>query len=161
MFFTVTLPVTLWFLDRAKARGDRADRVLLIDARHIYQQMTRAHRAFSRDQIEFLGNIVRLWRGEAVETDSGSGARMAEAFADGIYRDVPGLCAVVSRAEIASHDWSLNPGRYVGVAPGQQQDDEEFRTRLESMQEELKALSAQAVQLQEAIALNVAEVLAA
>jgi type I restriction enzyme M protein len=160
MFFTVTLPVTLWFLDRAKASSDRADEVLFIDARHIFRQMTRAHRAYDPDQVEFLGNIARLWRGNAVETQAGSGPRIAELFPEGIYRDVPGLCAVVSRADIASHDWSLNPGRYVGVAPGQLGDDEEFKARLEAMQEELETLNAEAARFQERIASNVAEVLA-
>ena len=35
-FYTVTLPVTLWFLDKGKKNTDRADQVLFIDARHIY-----------------------------------------------------------------------------------------------------------------------------
>lgn len=161
MFFTVTLPVTLWFLDRAKANGDRADKVLFIDARQIFRQATRAHRVYDPEHIEFLGNIARLWRGEPVETEAGSAARMGEAFPDGSYRNVPGLCAIVSRADIASHDWSLNPGRYVGVAPGEQESDEEFKVRLEAMQEELETLNAQAAQLQEKIADAVGEVLAA
>ena len=71
MFFTVTLPVTLWFLDKAKAKGDRADEVLFIDARHIFKQVTRAHREYTPEQIEFIGNIVRMWRGEEVETELG------------------------------------------------------------------------------------------
>jgi type I restriction enzyme M protein len=161
MFFTVTLPVTLWFLDRAKEKSDRADKVLFIDARHIFRQVTRAHRAFTPDQIEFLGNIARLWRGEPAETAAGSSARMAEAFPDGAYRDVPGLCAVVSQADIEAHDWGLNPGRYVGVTPGQQEDDEDFNLRLEAMQEELETLNAEATRLQDLIGRNVAEVLAA
>src|SRR5690606_10549745 len=62
MFFTVTLPVTLWFLDKGKTKGDRADEVLFIDARQIFRQVDRAHREYTPDQIELLGNIVRLWR---------------------------------------------------------------------------------------------------
>ena len=96
MFFTVTLPVTLWFLDKGKAKGPRGDQVLFVDARHLFRQVTRAHRAFDPDHIEFLGNIVRLWRGEEVETEAGSGPRMAEAFPDRRYRDVPGLCKVAT-----------------------------------------------------------------
>jgi type I restriction enzyme M protein len=160
MFFTVTLPVTLWFLDKGKAKGERGDKVLFVDARHIYRQVTRAHRVFDPDHIEFLGNIVRLWRGEDMETEAGSGARLAEAFPDGGYRDVAGLCRVATRTEIEAHGWSLNPGRYVGVAPGQQPDDEEFRDKLEALQEELEALNVEAAQLQAGIAQNVAELLA-
>lgn len=159
MFYTVTLPVTLWFLDRGKATGARADQVLFIDARNLFRQVTRAHRMFDADQIEFLGNIVRLWRGEAVETESGSAARLVESFPGGDYRDVPGLCRAAARADIAAQDWSLNPGRYVGIAPGQMVDDEEFKVKLEALQEELEGLNAEAAVLQDLIAINVAEFL--
>ena len=45
---------TLWFLDRGKAKGKRADQVLFLDARHLFRQVTRAHRTFDADQVEFL-----------------------------------------------------------------------------------------------------------
>ena len=160
MFFTVTLPVTLWFLDKSKAKGERADEVLFIDARHIFRQVTRAFRDYRPEDIEFLGNIVRMWRGEEEELEAGSGPRMTETFGDDGYRDIPGLCKVASRAEIAAQDWSLNPGRYVGVAQGEQQDDEDFKLRLEGLQEELERLNVEAARLQGVIAVNVAEVLA-
>ncbi len=159
MFFTVILPVTLWFLDKGKAKGPRGDHVLFVDARHLFRQVTRAHRVFDPDQIEFLANIARLWRSQAVENEAGSAARMAEAFPEGRYSDVPGLCRVATRKQIADQDWSLNPGRYVGVAPGQKQEDEEFRARLGALQEELEELNAEAAQLQAQIAQNVAELL--
>src|SRR4051794_13036513 len=150
MFFTVTLPVTLWFFDKGK--GARKDKVLFVDARHLFRQMTRAHRTFDPDHVEFLGNIVRLWRGEDVEINLGSGSRMSEAFPKGQYGDVLGLCKVATRAEIKTQDWSLNPGRYVGVAPGHKHDEEEFREKLETLQEELEGLNAEATQLQTQIA---------
>jgi type I restriction enzyme M protein len=163
MFFTVTLPVTLWFLDKgkAKAKGPRGDEVLFVDARHLFRQVTRVIRVFDADHIEFLGNIVRLWRGEKIETEQGSGARMAEAFPKKQYRDVPGLCKVATRDDIKAQDWSLNPGRYVGVAPGQPHDDEEFKAKLEALQEELEGLNSEAAQLQARIAQNVVELLEA
>lgn len=161
MFFTVTLPVTLWFLDRGKAKAVRGDQVLFIDARHIFRQDSRAQRSFTAEQIEFLGNIVRLWRLEAVEAEQGSAEAMAEAFGTGGYRDVLGLCKVASRAEIAAKDWSLNPGRYVGVKPGEAQDNEDFKLKLEGMQEEMELLNAEAARLQTVIAANVAELLEA
>ena len=157
MFFTVTLPVTLWFLDKGKAQGPRGDQVLFVDARHLFRQVTRAHRAFDADHVEFLANIARLWRGEATEDAAGSAPRMAAAFPDGRYRDVPGLCRVATRAEIAAQDWSLNPGRYVGVAPGKRQEDGAFREKLAALQEELERLNAEAAQLQARIARHVVE----
>jgi len=160
MFLTVTLPVTLWFLDKGKTKTPRADEVLFIDARHIFRQVTRAFRDYTPEQIEFLGNIVRLWRGEEEEALQGSAALMTATFGDDGYKDVPGLCKVATRAEIAAQDWSLNPGRYVGVAAGAEVDDAEFRERLEALQEELEGLNVEAARLQNVIAANVAEVLA-
>lgn len=159
MFFTVTLPVTLWFLAKGKTKGPRADQVLFVDARHLYRQVTRANRDFDPDHIEFLANIVRLWRGESAEKDAGSGPRMTAAFPTGKYCDVAGLCKVVNRADIAVQDWSLNPGRYVGVAAGQRVEDEEFRVKLEALQEELEVLNAEARFLEGAISKNVAEMI--
>src|SRR5256885_6242101 len=53
-FYTVTLPVTLWFLDRGKRETERGDKVLFIDARKIFHQIDRAHRDWLPDQIESL-----------------------------------------------------------------------------------------------------------
>ena len=129
-FYTVTLPVTLWFLDRGKRGTKREDRVLLIDARKIFRQIDRAHRDWLPEQIEFLANIARLYRGEQVETAEGSADLMAAAFPDGAYVDVPGLCAIASREDIEKQGWSLNPGRYVGFAAAED-DGIDFRARLD------------------------------
>jgi type I restriction enzyme M protein len=77
MFYTVTLPCTLWFLDRAKSNTRRRDTVLFIDGRHIYGQIDRAHRDWTAAQIGFLANIVRLYRGE--EPDFTLGGEEAKA----------------------------------------------------------------------------------
>src|ERR1019366_6930708 len=77
-FYTVTLPCTLWYLDRGKAKSKLKDKVLFIDARHVFTQIDRAHREFTPQQIEFLSNIVRLYRGEKAQTDTGSGDLMKE-----------------------------------------------------------------------------------
>jgi enterochelin esterase family protein len=55
----------LWFLDKGKAKTSRSDTVLFVDARHVYRQVDRAHRDWTPDQIGFLANLVRLYRGEA------------------------------------------------------------------------------------------------
>jgi type I restriction enzyme M protein len=64
MFFTVTLPATLWFLDKQKANSDRKDKILFIDARNTYYQIDRAHREWKEEHIQNLAAIVRLYRGE-------------------------------------------------------------------------------------------------
>jgi type I restriction enzyme M protein len=56
VFYTVTLPCALWFLDKGKAKTHRADTVLFLDARHIYRQIDRAHRDWTPAQISFIAN---------------------------------------------------------------------------------------------------------
>jgi type I restriction enzyme M protein len=157
-FYTVTLPCTLWFLDRGKKKTGRKDKVLFIDARHIFRQIDRAHREFTVEQIEFISNIVRLYRGEDVETIAGSRKLLKEKFPKGKYVDVAGLCKVSTLADIETQGWSLNPGRYVGVAE-RAADDFEFVERLEELNEELETLNAEARELEERIAENVERLL--
>jgi type I restriction enzyme M protein len=174
MFYTVTLPCTLWFLDKGQSTSPRADTVLLVDARHIYRQVDRAHREWTPAQIGFLANVVRLYRGEALDFTFGGDearAKIEEVFAEAAgktlnsqpsslnYKDVPGLCRAATVKEIQAQGWSLNPGRYVGVAPGEAVSDEDFKEQLETLNEELETLNAQARDLEQIIACNVAEIL--
>ena len=164
-FYTVTLPCTLWFLDKGKKDTDRKDKVLFIDARHTFRQIDRAHRKFSPKQIEFLANIVRLYRGEKPEFIAGDDdehpgeePELKATFAKLKYADVPGLCKVATLEEIEEQGWSLNPGRYVGVAD-RDDDDFDFAERLEELNEELTVLNSEAAELEERIANNVAKLL--
>src|SRR3989441_2177932 len=163
MFYTVTLPCTLWFLDRGKQRTPRADSVLFLDARHIYRQIDRAHRDWTEAQIGFLANVVRLYRGENPDFTFGGDeaeAKLKEVFGKKLnFSDVPGLCKAATIKEIEAQGWSLNPGRYVGVAPGEEISDEDFNQQLETLNEELEALNAQARELEQTIARNVADIL--
>jgi type I restriction enzyme M protein len=153
-FYTVTLPCTLWFLDRGKSKTARKDKVLFIDARHIFNQVDRAHRDFLPEQIEFLANIVRLYRGEKPEKVNGSSKLLKDQFENGKYADVAGLCKVAALAEIESQGWSLNPGRYVGVAD-KAEDDFVFAERLGELNEELEVLNNEARVLEDRISTNV------
>jgi type I restriction enzyme M protein len=179
MFYTVTLPCTLWFLDKGKAQirnpqsaiRNRQDPVLFIDARHIYRQVDRAHREWTPAQIGFLANLVRLYRGETLDFTLGGDearAKVEEVFGKTAgkktinsprYLDVPGLCKAATLKEIEAQGWSLNPGRYVGVAAGEVVSDEDFKDQLETLNEELETLNAQARDLEQTIAGNVAQIL--
>ena len=165
MFYTVTLPCTLWFLDRGKAKTQRADTVLFIDARHIYRQVDRAHRDWTPAQISFIANIVRLYRDEPLDLTIGgdeTAAKLTEVFGKKpTYANVPGLCKAATLEEIEAQGWSLNPGRYVGVAPGEAVSDEDFKTQLEELNEELERLNAHARELEQTIAANLAGILGA
>jgi len=157
-FYSVALPVTLWFLDRGKRGTDRENKVLFIDARKIFHQVDRAHRDWLPAHVEFLANIARLYRGESPETLSGSAEMTEGRFPGGEYVDVPGLCSATTLDTIALQGWSLNPGRYVGAAIAEI-DNIDFRARLEELQENLEALNTEAAGLQERIATNLAELL--
>jgi len=163
MFYTVTLPVTLWFLDKGKAKTKRADSVLFIDARHIYRQVDRAHRNWTDAQIGFIANLVRLYRGETLDTTFGGDdalAKIKEVFGNTpSYADVAGLCKAATLQEIEAQGWSLNPGRYVGVVEGEDVSDQDFNEQLVALNEELEVLNAQARELEQTIAVNVAEIL--
>jgi type I restriction enzyme M protein len=146
-FYTVPLSVTLWFLDRGKRLTDRANRVLFIDARHIFRQIDRAHRDFTDEQIEFLANIARLYRGEQAEFANGENGLFSERFPGGAYADIPGVCRVATIEQIEEQGWSLNPGRYVG-SEVEELEDEEFEEQLAAAHAELRGLGRRAAELQ-------------
>ena len=164
MFYTVTLPCTLWFFDKGKkSRKTGQDEVLFIDARHLHRQIDRAHREWTPAQIGFLANVVRLYRGEDLDFTLGGDearAKVKEVFgAKPKYADVAGFCKVASLKEIEAQGWSLNPGRYVGVAAGEEVSDEDFKAQLVALNEELETLNTAARKLEKTIAGNVAEIL--
>jgi len=156
-FYTVALPCTLWFFDKSKPAASK-DKVLFIDARHIFRQLDRAHRDFSPDQVEFIANIVRLYRGEKPEFNHHSEVMLKEMFSKGKYTDIAGLCKLASRKEIQEQGASLNPGRYVGVTE-RAADEFVFAEKLEELNEELEALNIEARALEERIGENVVAIL--
>ncbi|MFD3305905.1 MULTISPECIES: type I restriction-modification system subunit M [Alteromonas] len=170
-FYTVTLPCALWFLDKNKPTHNK-DKVLFIDARHIFRQVTRAVRDYTSEQLNFIANIVRLYRGQDIDNtylethpDAGNDGKfkLEDLFTNDTgelaYQDIAGLCKVATKAEIIEQGYSLNPGRYVGVAAGEEEHDEDFAAKLEALQEELEILNAEAHELEGSIAVNVTKVL--
>ena len=197
-FYTVTLPCTLWFLDKGKSNltppfgrpsptGDGSsslprgegrgvgsgvrskDTVLFIDARGIYNQIDRAHREWTSEQIGLIASLVRLYRGEDLngftfdascypQLAPAQIADLKSAIENRKYADVPGLCKIATRTEIEAQGWSLNPGRYVGVSE-KAADDVDFVVQLEELNEELEVLNAEARELEEHIAENVGKIL--
>jgi len=132
MFYNVTLPVTLWFLDRGKKKTSRKNKILFIDARNIYRQIDRAHRDWTDEQIEQIASIVRSYRNE-------NGKK---------YKDVKGLCRVATIEEVKKAGYSLNPGRYVGITDNGNGDDGNFGDKIEKLHSELKGLTDEAHELE-------------
>ncbi|MFL1021174.1 N-6 DNA methylase [Vibrio parahaemolyticus] len=170
-FYTVTLPCALWFLDKSKPAHNK-DKVLFIDARHIYRQVTRAVRDYTSEQLNFIANIVRLYRSQDIDNtyldahpDGGNDGqfKLEDFFINDngelAYQDIAGLCKVATKADIIEQGYSLNPGRYVGVAEGEQLEDEDFNVKFETLLEELELLNSEAHELESEISRNATLVL--
>jgi type I restriction enzyme M protein len=82
---------------------------------------------------------------------------LTERFPEAELRDVEGLVKLVDRAEIEANDWSLTPGRYVGVAPEEEDEDFDFEEALRDIHVELEDLNAEAVRLAATIKKNFEE----
>lgn len=77
---------------------------------------------------------------------------LQERFPEAALRDVAGLVKVVDRVTLAAHDWSLTPGRYVGVAPAEVDEDFDFEEALHSIHIDLKGLNDESAKLADRIA---------
>ncbi len=215
MFYTVTLPATLWFFDKSKKGTE--PKVLFIDARNIFRQIDRAHREFTEEQIQNMATIVRLYRGEtnrftqliekykaqaadfqtqakaqqnaiatlnsakpATDKELKTWAKqvedaekehkaladkelyfenqiswLTERFPNGVYEDVTGLCKAATLAEIEEQDWSLNPGRYVGVVIEEDGlTEEEFLAEMKERHLMLNVLNQKSLDLEKDIKNN-------
>lgn len=81
---------------------------------------------------------------------------LIDKFGEGAYRDIPGLCKIASRAEIAEKQYSLTPGAYVGVAPVKD-DGVDFTQRMTAIHYELLKLQAESEKLMDTISMNMRE----
>jgi len=82
---------------------------------------------------------------------------LTERFPGAELCDVEGLVKLVDRTEIAANDWSLTPGRYVGVAPKEEDEDFDFEEALRDIHVELEYLNNEAVTLAATIKKNFEE----
>ncbi len=122
LFYTTQIPVSLWFLTTSKKQRQHRDRrgeTLFIDARAMGEMKTRVLRELTDDDIARIAGTYHAWR-----------------TGNGEYTDEPGFCRSVAIEEIASHDFVLTPGRYVG-SEAVEQDDEPIDQKLERLEREL------------------------
>ncbi len=101
-----------------------------------------------KDKISEQFKQFAYYRGEA--------SWLFTRFPEGIYANMPGLCKIVTRNEIADNDYSLSPGRYVGVAP-QDDGDFDYEERMAEIKMELHSLNDEAIQLAQTIQDNLNE----
>jgi len=86
----------------------------MIDARNTFRKVTTTINDFDEHQLEGLTALMNAFRGDALKV-SKDNSWFSEHFPDGKYQDVEGLCKIVDLEEMIEQDYSLTPGRYVGV----------------------------------------------
>jgi type I restriction enzyme M protein len=126
LFYSTQIPVCLWFLARDRRNGrfrDRRGETLFIDARKMGTLVDRTHRELTDEDVATIAGTYHAWRG-----DPGAGE----------YADVPGFCRAASLDEIRKHGYVLTPGRYVGAAAAEE-DDEPFDEKMRRLTAELGA----------------------
>lgn len=157
-FHGVALAVTLWFFNRAKEKGKDKKNILFIDARRIFKQIDRAHREFTLQQIEFISNIVRLFRNEECEMKNCSKELTLRNFSDLKYKDVKGLCKVATIEQIERENWSLSPGRYVGAVENQE-NIVDFQQNLRNLYSQLESLNTESNEIEKRIMADIRQIL--
>lgn len=167
-FYTRSLPCSLWFFDKGKANDpEKADKTLMLDLRNVYRKVSSSLHDFTDEQLESIHAIVNLYRGDnrlfkalidkySTEGKTNELEWLKSRFPDGTYTDVTGLCKVVSKAEIAENDYSLTPGRYIGIED-LLNDDFDYEASMAHIKMELRELNAKATQLAEQIQFNLSE----
>lgn len=128
LFYSTGIPVSLWILNRDKKQEGKT---LFIDARNMGEMVTRAHRELKEEEIMKIADTYK-------------------SFVNGELENVKGYCAVVTKEEIAKHDYVLTPGRYVGIEE-EEDDGEPFEEKMERLTTELSGLFEESHKLEEEI----------
>jgi type I restriction enzyme M protein len=153
LFYSTQIPVCLWFIARDKRNGhpsagsghgfrDRRGETLFIDARQLGTMIDRVHRELTGydddgnliagSDIGCIASTYHAWRGDQDCQQE--------------YEDVPGFCKAATLDEIRQHNHILTPGRYVGAAEVEE-DDEPFEEKMERLTAALKEQMEQAAKL--------------
>ena len=125
LFYSVTIPVTLWFISKNKKQKGKT---LFIDARKMGYMVDRKHRDFTDEDIQKLADTF-------------------EAFQNGTLEDGKGFCAVADLQTIEKQDYILTPGRYVGIEE-QEEDSEPFDEKMARLTSELSDMFAKSHELE-------------
>ena len=136
LFYSVTIPVTLWFISKNKKQKGKT---LFIDARKMGHMVDRKHRDFTEGIQEdgSLGDIDKL-------------AKIFEDFQNGTLEEVKGFCAVANLQKIEKQDFILTPGRYVGIEE-QEDDGEPFEEKMTRLASELSEMFKKSHELEDEI----------
>jgi type I restriction enzyme M protein len=141
LFFNTQIPACVWFLckDKTKHGRDRRGETLFIDARQLGTMTSRTNRELTQPDIDRIAATVHAWRANGEVEQS--------------YEDVPGFCYSAKLEEIEKNSFVLTPGRYVGAAE-QEEDDEPFDQKMKRLTALLKQQQEEGARLDQQIAEN-------
>ena len=139
----------------------------MLDLRNVYRKVSSKIHDFTQAHLDNIHAIVGLYRGDntlfnkLIEDYKATDNKiefdwLTSRFPDGEYVDILGLCKIANRTEIADNDYSLTPGRYVGVED-QIDHDFDYETEMGSIKQELKELNEEASMLADQIQTNLNE----
>ncbi|SFJ71367.1 class I SAM-dependent DNA methyltransferase [Thermoflavimicrobium dichotomicum] len=138
LFYSTQIPVCVWVLTKNKAANGQRNRkgeILFIDARKLGQMVDRVHRELTDEDIRKIAGTFHAWRGLK---DAGN------------YEDIQGFCKSATLDEVREHEYILTPGRYVGIAEDDD-DDEPFEEKMERLTASLAEKFAKSRELEEKI----------
>ena len=163
LFYSTTIAACLWFLSRTKKNGrfrDRRGETLFIDARKMGTLIDRVHRELSVEEIAKIASTYHAWRGDPVGAGlvpaRGGPAPDAGDHKGRPYEDAPGFCKSATFDDIRKHGHVLTPGRYVGAAAAEE-DDEPFEEKMKRLTMTLRQQQLEAAKLDAVIATHLTE----
>lgn len=144
LFLTVMIPACLWFLTKNKTESskglrDRKKEILFIDARNLFEPVSRRLNIFTDEHIQQIANTYRAWR-------KGDG-----------YKDISGFCKSATLGEVVENRYVLTPGRYVGVHE-KKKEYESFERRMRKLTQQLAEQFAKADDLRDRIERSLGEI---
>ncbi len=158
LFYSTQIPVCLWFIARDKKNSRfrvRRGQTLFINAQKLGSLIDRVHRQLTPADIAKIAGTYHAWRGD--QPPSPLGGEQAPAGSEGEgYSDIPGFCKSATLEEIRQKGYVLTPGRYVGAAETED-DDESFEEKMNLLVAQLQQQTLQAQTLDAAIARNLQE----
>lgn len=137
LFYNVTIPVCLWFLNKKKA--NRKNEILFIDARKFGYMETRVHRELTAEEIQKICDIYHSWQN------------------NNCYEDIVGFCKSVFLSEVRENNYLLTPGLYVGVE-NQVESSESFADQMHKLSTDLFSLFKKSNSLELLIKKNLSEI---
>jgi type I restriction enzyme M protein len=143
LFYSTQIPVCLWFLTRNKQ--NRKGKTLFIDARKLGRLTDRVHRHLLDEDIAQIAGTYHAWKNTAVRAGHELPLRQ--------YEDIPGFCKSVTLEEIRVQGYVLTPGRYVGAAE-LEEDDEPFEQKIARLTNELEVQFKESDRLKDVILVN-------